>query len=665
MSDPTSRHDNAIDGLRAIAVLAVVIFHVDASLLPGGFSGVDLFFVVSGFVISQSLASRPYDHMGRYLLDFYRRRVLRLLPALLLVLLVTFVVSALLVPRAWRNEQYDQTGLGALFGVGNLVLAWQQGDYFSPGADLNPFLHTWTLGVEEQFYLLFPLLFLVWLRARASRPWVNAILPLLALASLLLAAWQTTASPTSAFYLLPARLWELGAGALLYQAIANRMLAAHWQRWALPGLMLVLVGFLYAGNQPVPFPGAIATVVGTLMLLAAAASATTLQRPNGLLRVLQWPPLAYLGRLSYSLYLWHWPLLVLLRWTYGLHGIALWAYPVVLLALASASYHWVECPLRGMHAARRAHPGKVLLVAMAALGVSTAGAWAITQYSDTLSLSSTRDGYAWRAQRHPPWMPVEPIDAPALAGRNLFVAGDSHAAAYRTMASIAARQFDLQLHVEERGGCGIANLLTPSSAECAPYLQRVLSKIEREARPGDIVLLASLRMQDLRDADWSAGEAAGFNGLQAQRNPADSAAAEREADAVLARLQALQVQVIIDAPMPVFRAAAYRCSDSFNRMNPACAGGLSVPRAQMEAMRAPQMAALDRLAARYPSLHVWDPLPLLCTQQRCAAMQGDQPLFFDQDHLSGHGNRVLLPDFDRLLLDIAGRAAEAPPPDPA
>ncbi|MET0289192.1 MAG: acyltransferase, partial [Pseudoxanthomonas sp.] len=160
MSDPTSRHDNAIDGLRAIAVLAVVIFHVDASLLPGGFSGVDLFFVVSGFVISQSLASRPYDHMGRYLLDFYRRRVLRLLPALLLVLLVTFVVSALLVPRAWRNEQYDQTGLGALFGVGNLVLAWQQGDYFSPGADLNPFLHTWTLGVEEQFYLLFPLLFL-------------------------------------------------------------------------------------------------------------------------------------------------------------------------------------------------------------------------------------------------------------------------------------------------------------------------------------------------------------------------------------------------------------------------------------------------------------------------------------------------------------------------
>lgn len=652
MSDPTPRHDNAIDGLRAIAVLAVVIFHVDASLLPGGFSGVDLFFVVSGFVISQSLASRPYDHMGRYLLDFYRRRVLRLLPALLLVLLVTFVVSALLIPRAWRNEQYDQTGLGALFGVGNLVLAWQQGDYFSPGADLNPFLHTWTLGVEEQFYLLFPLLFLVWLRARASRPWVNAILPLLSLASLLLAAWQTTASPTSAFYLLPARLWELGAGALLYQAIANRTLAAHWQRWALPGLMLVLVGFLYAGNQPVPFPGAIATVVGTLMLLAAAASANTVQRPNGLLRALQWPPLAYLGRLSYSLYLWHWPLLVLLRWTYGLHGIALWAYPVVLLALASASYHWVERPLRNAGAHRDWRARSVLLAAGVGVAIAAGGAWATVQYTETLSLSTTRDGYAWRAQRHPAWKPVEPIEAPALAGRQLFVAGDSHAAAYRTLVTIVARQFDLQLHMDERGGCGIANLLRASTPPCIRYRERVLADIERQARPGDIVLLASLRMPELRDVDWSVGTAAAFAGLRQQRSAADGAAAEADAVAVLSRLQALQVHVIIDAPLPIFGAAAYRCSDPFNRMNPACAAGLTVPRAEMEALRAPQMALLTRLAARFPALHVWDPMAVLCPGSTCAAMDGDQPLYFDHDHLSGHGNRVLLPDFDRLLMQI-------------
>ena len=652
MSYTTPRRDNAIDGLRALAVIAVILFHVDATLLPGGFTGVDLFFVVSGFVISQSLASRPNDHAGRFLLDFYRRRVLRLLPALLLVLLVTFLLSALLIPRAWRNEQFDQTGLGALLGVSNFVLAWQGGDYFSPGADLNPFLHTWTLGVEEQFYLLFPLLFLVWLRGRHTQAWSRWLLPVLALASLCFGAWQTRSAPVSAFYLLPARFWELASGALLYQFVATRRLAPHWQGWALPGLLLLVVGFLFVPELLSPVPGVIGTVVGTLMLLAAATAAASAQRAQPLLRALQWRPLAYLGRLSYGLYLWHWPLLVLLRWTYGMHGIALWAYPVLLLMLASASYHWVECPVRAAGWGKRWHPGKILLVAMAGLGVSTAAAWTTVQYTDSLSLSTTGDGYTWRAQRQPKWMPVETIDAPALAGRNLFVAGDSHAAAYRNMVSIAARQFDLNLHMDERGGCSIVNLLRASSDQCAPYLERVLSGIERDARPGDIVLLASLRMPELRDVDFSGGEEAAFATLRSERSAADEAAAEREADAVLARLEPLKVQVIIDAPLPVFRSAAYRCSDAFNRMNPACAGGLSVPRAQMEALRAPQMALLQRLAARYPAVHIWDPMPLLCTAHRCTAMDGEQPLFFDQDHLSGHGNRVLLPDFDRLLLRV-------------
>lgn len=651
MSYPTPRHNGAIDGMRALAVIAVIVFHANGSLLPGGFTGVDLFFVVSGFVISQSLASRPSDHLSSYLLDFYRRRVLRLLPALLLVLMATFVLSALFMPRAWRNEQFDQTGLGALVGAGNIVLAWQDGDYFSPGADLNPFLHTWTLGVEEQFYLLFPLVFFAWLRGRHRYAMARWLLPVLALASLALAAYQTTASPTQAFYLLPARLWELAAGALLYQHLATRDAAAHWQRWAMPGLALVLVGFAFAPELPFPFPGAAGTVVGTLMLLVAAAS-TPEDRPHALLRLLRWTPLAYIGRLSYSLYLWHWPVLVLLRWTYGMQGMALWAYPVLLLALASASYHWVECPIRHARAGHRGHPGKVLAVALAAVVASGASAWGIIQYSEYLSLSTTRDGYMWRAQRHPAWMPVESINAPSLSGRSLFVAGDSHAAAYRTMVTMAARQFDLQLRMDERGGCGIANLLRASSAECIAYRDQVLAKIEREARPGDIVLLASLRMQELRGLDWSAGDAVVFRQLREARTLADATAAEADAEAVLSRLQALGVHVVMDAPMPVFKSAAYRCSDPFNRMNPACAGGLGVSRAEMEALRAPQMALLDKLAARYRALHVWDPLPLLCQATTCTAMDGEQPLFFDQDHLSGHGNRVLLPDFDRLLLEI-------------
>ncbi|MEN5424769.1 acyltransferase family protein [Stenotrophomonas pennii] len=663
MSDPTSRHDNAIDGMRAIAVLAVVIFHVDASLLPGGFSGVDLFFVVSGFVISQSLASRPHDHIGRYLLDFYRRRVLRLLPALLLVLLVTFVLSTLFIPRGGgSSDQYDQTGLAAILGISNLVLAWQVEDYFSWGASLNPYLHSWSLGVEEQFYLLFPLLFLIWLRASPSQAWVRWLLPALAVGSMAFAAWQAAAAPDQAFYLLPARFWELAAGAVLFQCIASRTPSPCWQAWAVPGLVLVVVGFAFESNLQFPFPGAIATVIGTVMLLAACTAASGQQRKSPVLQVLGSRPLAYVGRLSYSLYLWHWPLLVLLRWTYGLQGAALWAYPVVLFALASASYHWVERPIRNAAAARRARSPILLGTALAAVVASLGIAWAMPHFNEQLSLSRTRDSYVWRTYLHPAWMQVEPIDAPSLHGRKLFVTGDSLSTSFRPMTSIAARQFGMQLIILDVPGCSFSNLMRADPRGCAPARDNALARIEREARPGDIVLLSSLRMQELRGLDWSRGEAQVFQELAMRRTSMDAAGAARDADAILARLQALQVHVIISAPMPVFKSDPFRCSDVFNRMNPACKAGLTVPRAAMEAMRGPQMALLHDLVERYPLLQVWDPLPLLCPEDRCAAMDGTTPLFFDREHLSGHGNRLLLPDFDRLMLEIADAPVEAPPP---
>ena len=246
MSAPERSHNVAIDGLRALAVLAVVLFHTNATWLPGGFTGVDLFFVVSGFVISQSLASRTPASLGAMLLDFYRRRVLRLLPALLVMLVATFILSALFIPRAWRNEQFDQTGWAALVGFSNIVLAGQQDDYFSPGAELNPFLHTWTLGVEEQFYLVFPLLFFVWLRGRERWPWSRWLLPGLTVLSLAWAGWQAQTAPAAAFYLLPARFWELAAGALLYQWMRTRTPGQNGGAVAAAGLTLLAAGVVIA-----------------------------------------------------------------------------------------------------------------------------------------------------------------------------------------------------------------------------------------------------------------------------------------------------------------------------------------------------------------------------------------------------------------------------------
>lgn len=148
-----------IDGLRALAVLAVIIYHLDPGWLPGGFTGVDVFFVISGYVVSASLAKRDNSTFARFTLHFYARRFVRILPALLACLLATSVASTLFIPKAWLSEANEWTGLAAFFGVSNIVLALNQDAYYSPRAEFNPFIHTWSLGVEEQFYLLFPLVF--------------------------------------------------------------------------------------------------------------------------------------------------------------------------------------------------------------------------------------------------------------------------------------------------------------------------------------------------------------------------------------------------------------------------------------------------------------------------------------------------------------------------
>lgn len=228
MHQTSSRYIPAIDGMRAIAVLAVIVFHADfLDALPSGFTGVDMFFVLSGYVVSQSLWDRRELGVVHFLKDFYRRRLLRILPALLVVLSVSFVVSALFMPQFWLSELINRTGLAAYFGLSNVVLAWNTNTYFSPSAELNPYLHTWSLGVEEQFYVIFPIMYFIWLRFNQQVALVKAVLPLLALVSLVLSAVETPTDPRSAFYLLPSRFWEFAAGAMLFQSIGTRRFSAR------------------------------------------------------------------------------------------------------------------------------------------------------------------------------------------------------------------------------------------------------------------------------------------------------------------------------------------------------------------------------------------------------------------------------------------------------
>ena len=158
-----------IDGLRAVAVLSVMLYHLSAHWLPGGFVGVDIFFVISGFVVSASLTHAPSDRFHRFVAFFYARRLLRIGPALVLVLLTSVLAASLFIPRAWLSEFNERTALYAFFGLSNWVLQTNADTYFAPRAEFKPYTHTWSLGVEEQFYLAFPFLFFAWVKLRDSK----------------------------------------------------------------------------------------------------------------------------------------------------------------------------------------------------------------------------------------------------------------------------------------------------------------------------------------------------------------------------------------------------------------------------------------------------------------------------------------------------------------
>jgi len=402
-----------IDGLRAVAVLSVILFHAEIFGVGGGYVGVDVFFVISGYLIGQILL-RDIDAGKFSLVSFYERRLRRIIPALMVMMAATFLVAAFfMMPRDFK--ELGESGLAASTFLSN-VYFYLRADYFDTSAHYKPLLHTWSLAVEEQYYLVFPIL--LWALKRFLTTWTFAALAAFAFASFVFGVYQTGADPAAAFYLPFSRMWELLLGAML--AVRSPPTLGAGMRNAANWLGIALIGIaVLALTEFTPFPGyaALLPCVGAALIIGANG-------PGLVGRVLASAPMRGIGLISYSLYLWHWPIMSLLRYYYQREvPAAAWvAAFAALFVISYLSWRFVELPVR--HDRARFTRPRIFVGAFAASALFVAigaGAWLTRGYPQRLPAQT--NAYAQATFDTNPRRSCDRADADDMASGDICAIG--------------------------------------------------------------------------------------------------------------------------------------------------------------------------------------------------------------------------------------------------
>jgi peptidoglycan/LPS O-acetylase OafA/YrhL len=564
-----------IDGLRAIAVLAVVLFH--AGVGGAGFVGVDVFFVISGYLIT-SLLLKERDASGINLLAFYARRVRRIFPAAAVVVLAVLAISFPLFAPAQQAHTANSAGAALVFGA-NVFFQLTSGGYFDGRAEEMPLLHLWSLSVEEQFYFLWPALLMLVPR-RGLRPTMIG----LAVASLALAEYWIWQGSDAAFYEMPSRFWELAAGGLIAAAPQRSM-----PRWMLPaGIALTLASCTYPAEH---FPG-----IGALPAVLGACAIIGAVHGGGKNALLSSRPMVAVGLISYSLYLWHWPLLAFYRATSigeGETRVRLMLCAVAVL-LAVASYRYIEQPFRRMkfRSGRTVAVGASLsaVLALSACGLGWNTKQAEFARADNPLAARTEADYPDR-RCHATGM--DPAAIKCKANGRVLVWGDSMAYAWMPAFPHAAQA--------TRDACppligALPPDPKPGDYKCRDFNAKVASSVSADT----VVLVA-----------WWANTWHGDLNVTL--------------DALKGR------HVIILGPTPTMRDDLPKCI----RRNLDC----GISRAEFDAQAQPILAALRQAAKGRPDVEVIDLASHFCDDSRCPMSRDGAALYWDSHHVSATAAR--------------------------
>lgn len=648
---PNFRHD--INGLRAWAVVAVMLYHFGVPGFGGGFVGVDVFFVISGFLMT-GIVLRGLERGGSpwfFIASFYMARARRILPALI-------VLCAVLLALGWwvlMPVDYKALGTHVAFSLAFLsnIQFWREAGYFDAASHEKWLLHTWSLAVEWQFYLLLPLVLLAIWKWRPGRQAVMVAMMVGLLASLALSIGATPWRPAAAFFLLPTRAWEMLAGGLVY-LLAHRWHGTERQRSALEvaGMALV-IGSIAGFDSASAWPGwrALVPVLGTVGVLLAARSGSLWTGHA----IAQW-----LGTRSYSIYLWHWPIVVALtylEWQANPGAIA--AGLALALVLGHLSYHGVENPARRQLDQRPLRWGAVALLAGVVIVVAP-GVGIRVQEGVLGRFSPEIELVSQEALNRNPRMdachPATGVKSPScvFGGSEVraIVMGDSHANGI--VSAVVAAKMRAEDGVMEWSYSGCPTLhgvhrVSDRKMQCAAFFDWTIENLKKV--PSDvplIVLNSSTTYVVGHGGPWlekNNKPEIYFSKFHETTSPAFLIEFTKHLTDTACQL-AKDRRVYLVRPLPGMAVDVPRTLSRAMQLEKD--ENISISLAEYHQRHAFVWAAQDAARDRC-GVHILDPLPYLCWDGRCHGAKDGRPLYYDSSHISEHGNKLLVPMFAEIF----------------
>jgi peptidoglycan/LPS O-acetylase OafA/YrhL len=646
----------------------VVLFHTGVTWFPGGYVGVDVFFVISGYLITSLIIHEITS--GRFsVVTFYERRIRRIFPALFTVLAVCSIIAALLFLPEDLLAFAKSLAATALF-VSN-VYFYKESGYFDAPPDTIPLLHTWSLAVEEQFYIVFPLIIILGYRW-GGRRWISLLLAIF-VTSLAASIWLTDSNSAAAFYLAPARAWELMLGALLASGLVPKLKLQYLREVATLGGVALIAWAVFRFSSSTPFPGwsALVPCLGAALLLYAGEDGSSVVG-----RMLSWQPVVFIGLISYSLYLWHWPLLVFARY-WNLEALSATQVTAVIVAsfvLATLSWAFVEQPFRRKPTSI---PRKPLFAAAATATVAVLAFGIVGTLSHGLPARFSPQVLGIADQAPPLKHDAKfkelmqctkhsaaeacSFGAPVMASYAVW--GDSHVAALMFALGPLAARYGKAVKVFIHPGCpplvGVnRNNWKKNAPDCRTLNNETVQTLEASPDIQTVILAA-------RYALYIEGPTSGYGGVSNSNVLTDSfgrpldlegrvALFERQLDVTIHRLSVAGKTVVLVYPVPEI---SFPVPSAVGRLmatkrDPASlSSSLSFFHRRQDAI----LNILDRVGASERVLRVY-PHKRLCDAERCIVYANGSPLYRDDNHLSAAGADFVAPELEPIFEPNAGRS---------